>query len=494
MSDDRLRELERAWREAGDVASEARWLRARLRAGELDPARVELAAGLGHPAAARVLDRTPGRPDLAELAAALAAGGREACVRAVVGLAWMQPVQAPPFEGPNDRLLEVLDALDAWAAEPTPEREASAAAAGEAAAEAAQEGWYAGRASAIALRACWAIAEPGLHARHAEDALAESAGDEASRRAWVRDEVAPWALGERDPAAERVARRGRRLGREAGIVRALTFGPAGDLLVSASDAGTLTVWSVAPPRLVRRWDHPARRQVVGVACSAEGWLAWGDEAGAVTVADLGDGRPVATLTAGEGWVDHLAFLPGGRLLTGCDGAVATWSLPAARVERRIEVGERLTALAVRPDGRAVLVSDGEATAVHDLSSGARLAGWEGGARTAAWLDEARVAVGDGGREAELREAADGAVVCALGGHDQGITVAVAAPDGARVAAAGTTGGLRRSGQVIVWDAAGGGRELARREWSSCLLTLAWSPAGDLVAGGARSGALRLYVV
>ena len=46
MSDSRVRELERAWRASGREADEVAWLRERVRAGELAPERLELAAFL----------------------------------------------------------------------------------------------------------------------------------------------------------------------------------------------------------------------------------------------------------------------------------------------------------------------------------------------------------------------------------------------------------------------------------------------------------------
>ncbi|MCO5170330.1 MAG: hypothetical protein M9894_28675 [Planctomycetes bacterium] len=59
MSDARLRDLERRWRETGDPDDGAVWLRARLRAGDLDRDRLDLAAYCGHPAAQRLSDRRP---------------------------------------------------------------------------------------------------------------------------------------------------------------------------------------------------------------------------------------------------------------------------------------------------------------------------------------------------------------------------------------------------------------------------------------------------
>ena len=51
MSDERLRELERRWKETGSVEDEAAWLSERVRAGELTEERLRLAAALGQPAA-----------------------------------------------------------------------------------------------------------------------------------------------------------------------------------------------------------------------------------------------------------------------------------------------------------------------------------------------------------------------------------------------------------------------------------------------------------
>lgn len=48
MSDQRLRELERRWRETGAVANEAAYLRERVRAGDLTPERLAVAACCGH--------------------------------------------------------------------------------------------------------------------------------------------------------------------------------------------------------------------------------------------------------------------------------------------------------------------------------------------------------------------------------------------------------------------------------------------------------------
>lgn len=75
MSDARLRELERRWRETGASEDEASCLRERLRAGQLTPERLELAARCAHPAARLVAG--PELPLLEDLVAGLPAWGPE---------------------------------------------------------------------------------------------------------------------------------------------------------------------------------------------------------------------------------------------------------------------------------------------------------------------------------------------------------------------------------------------------------------------------------
>lgn len=88
MSDQRLRELERAWREHGTPEREGAWLRERIRAGLLARERVELAAWCGHPGARAALEaaaaRAPERVALREWTAPLERWGAEALQRAAL--------------------------------------------------------------------------------------------------------------------------------------------------------------------------------------------------------------------------------------------------------------------------------------------------------------------------------------------------------------------------------------------------------------------------
>jgi hypothetical protein len=119
MSDSRVRDLERRWKETSSPADEAAHLLERVRVGNLTQERLELAADCGHEAAILALGRRPDRyqASLDELAASLMAVGTEACVRAGLALA-RKGLPAWTTQTGDRRPQELLAACDAWIADP----------------------------------------------------------------------------------------------------------------------------------------------------------------------------------------------------------------------------------------------------------------------------------------------------------------------------------------------------------------------------------------
>lgn len=164
MTDARLRELERVWRASGAAADGAAWLLERLRAGELRPEHLDLAAYLGDPAAveavgpealAHLLGRGPRQFQpvedalTRELTAARRAAvgeaaheaeqrdfdwllglgtfGHEVSVRGALAAAAHVRSAWTPDAGPESWRREAqlaYDAVRAWVEEPTAERRA----------------------------------------------------------------------------------------------------------------------------------------------------------------------------------------------------------------------------------------------------------------------------------------------------------------------------------------------------------------------------------
>lgn len=127
MVDATVREHERRWRETGAPDDMARWLVARLRAGELTPERLELAACLGSRAAraalgGRVRAWDPPTDDPRAWLMALVAWGDEVLVRGLaLALASMRERSSVGDVHP------VLGAVLAWCDDPTTERARAAA-------------------------------------------------------------------------------------------------------------------------------------------------------------------------------------------------------------------------------------------------------------------------------------------------------------------------------------------------------------------------------
>ncbi|MCW8140066.1 MAG: hypothetical protein KIT58_14300 [Planctomycetota bacterium] len=133
MSDPRLRELERRWRESRAVEDEAAYLLERVRVGELSPERLELAAHCGHEAARRATGASAdhGRHDLEEWLSALEAWGPAVCVRAHVILALLVLPWYEAEHPTDDSQSRALEAARAWLAEPSSERAGVARSASE---------------------------------------------------------------------------------------------------------------------------------------------------------------------------------------------------------------------------------------------------------------------------------------------------------------------------------------------------------------------------
>jgi len=254
MSDERLRELERRWRESGAVADEAAWLAERVRVGEPSRERVELAAYLEHPAArviegdaltavavaelqAEVVSLRPRVPPddpgsfaepFKEWAVSLLAWGPEACVRALLGPmheyvpAWESAPILHDLVSPR----RAMEALENWCLCPCPAHAEVLRALDSGLEEAFDEaveyrGGLPGTGVAlVGYHACRIVfgearSRPHLMRQASEWAYGEfeikacgqrfppRAPDWSPLRTLVTAELLPWALGRHDPLRER---------------------------------------------------------------------------------------------------------------------------------------------------------------------------------------------------------------------------------------------------------------------------------------------------
>lgn len=206
MSDERLRELERRWRETRAADDEAAYLAERVRVGDLTSERLSLAAYVGHPAAAKAIGDGPSDTllDPIELVEGLERWGRAVTVRACVAAAtsilrWWE--RDHPTDGSVARTLE---AVRAWTDCPcSSHADAARGEAGEIPTYAENAGRWSERAAEAAWGAVRAIAwEPPPQEIDQAPGLADAVvfaqevvGDDEALRQHIMRAIAEWALG-----------------------------------------------------------------------------------------------------------------------------------------------------------------------------------------------------------------------------------------------------------------------------------------------------------
>lgn len=132
MTDERLRELERRWKETSSLDDEVAYLRERVRVGDLSQERLELAAFVGHAASQQCLNQPFHRPEIAEywrIFDQLPRFGSEAFTRAALEAAHL--LSGPNRIGVPPAVRRALEAAEDFLVEPTPRRQREAVQAGE---------------------------------------------------------------------------------------------------------------------------------------------------------------------------------------------------------------------------------------------------------------------------------------------------------------------------------------------------------------------------
>jgi WD40 repeat protein len=149
----------------------------------------------------------------------------------------------------------------------------------------------------------------------------------------------------------------------------LTFNPAGDRLVSASDDGTVRLWDISSPpaigvssdRLIRTLEMSLNR-ITSVALRQDKNLLAAGSNRIVYIWDVTTGENLETLTTYASWVNDLAFSPdGGTLVTAdSDGRLQFWGTTRWERVQVLLVGPnaRLLSLAYHPEGRLLACGDG----------------------------------------------------------------------------------------------------------------------------------------
>lgn len=204
-------------------------------------------------------------------------------------------------------------------------------------------------------------------------------------------------------------------------------------------------------------------------------------------------RELRRLVGHEETVWAVAFADAGTVVSGGkDRTLRVWDVETGRELRRVELPQEIKALAVSPDGKAVLAACGITARLLDLASGqevGRYTGHTNTVRAVVFLPDGRRALSAGeDRAIGLWDVGDRREIRRLSGHRGDVTTAAVSPDGRLALSGGRDQTLR------LWDLQDG-RELSRFPTQrGMVLGTAFAPDGRTALSGGFDTTMRLWDV
>jgi WD40 repeat protein len=339
-------------------------------------------------------------------------------------------------------------------------------------------------------------------------------------------------------------------------VISVAFSPDRKHFVSASHDHTLKIWDADTGQEIRTLKGHTSN-VISVAYRPDGKriVSGGGEDNCVKVWDAQTGEVLHTLEGHTGPVTGVAYRPDGkRIVSGSwDNQLKVWDAETGQEVRTLEGHTgRVNRVAYRPDGKRIVSgSDDSWLKVWDAETGQEVRTLKGHTNSVISVayrpDGKRIVSGGSDHTVKVWDAERDPSVSVLAGHLSQVTAVAVSPDGASVASAGGIwdGGLSRyaAGEFKLWDARGKARDLLKQQtgvtcvafshdgsllacgsgtwdaktnryaagevrlWSaegrpvatlsghsSSVLSLAFSPAGDLLASSSLDGSVRVWDV
>jgi WD40 repeat protein len=271
-------------------------------------------------------------------------------------------------------------------------------------------------------------------------------------------------------------------------VRAASFGPGGRLVVTAGDDGTARILT-SRGRLVRVLRHPD--PVKSAIVTPDGRLVLTDDSrGVLRVWRLSTGALVRS--ARDFSTGTLAVSRDGRYLTAptMQGAIGVWNASTLRLLRTIAKGGPFDAAAFSPNGRLIAAGgrNGQARLL-DAATGALvgvLRGHELAVTGVAFSDDGRLLVTSSlDHDARIWSVAGGRTTEVLRGHFGPVLAASFSPDGRWVVTAGPVA-------AGMWDVSNGDAVAFLRGHVGQLTAASFSPDGTQILTASLDGTVRSF--
>jgi WD40 repeat protein/tRNA A-37 threonylcarbamoyl transferase component Bud32 len=275
-------------------------------------------------------------------------------------------------------------------------------------------------------------------------------------------------------------------------VKAVAFSPDGQLFVTATEAGTITIFDANTGQELRRLKKQPTA-ISSVVFSPDGkQLLTGGSDGVACMWEVDTGKELSRFKAHERGVVAVAFSANGALvLTAGDRVACVWDA-ATRAKRAHLQGHAdvINALAVSSDGSTVVTGSRDGTArIWDVHTGKEthcLNGHQDVVESVAFSPDGRTVVtGSDDCSARLWDPMTGISRGTVLWHSGKVWAVAFSPDGRTI----LTGSQERT--ALLWDASSG-KKLLSLAHQHGVHAVAFSPAGDTILTGSEDQHARVW--